>query len=145
MSDITASTVARTLLSGWISRFGVPSIITTDRGSQFESSLWTQLMTLLGTTRCRTTSYHPQANGLVERFHRKLKSALKAHTGTSWTESLPIVLLGIRTALKGDLNCNAAELVYGYLFDCLENFSLPLPLIQFLMRYIYGKPNGSKL
>uniref|UniRef100_A0A1X7VY97 Integrase catalytic domain-containing protein n=1 Tax=Amphimedon queenslandica TaxID=400682 RepID=A0A1X7VY97_AMPQE len=65
------------------------------------------------TTRCRTTSYHPQANGFVERFHRQLKSALKTHTGTSWTESLPIAFLGIRTALKCDLNCTAAELVYG--------------------------------
>ena len=70
-------------------------------------------MTVLGTTRCRTTSYHPQANGLVERFHRQLKAALKTHANAPWTESLPLVLLGIRTALKGDLQCTAAELVYG--------------------------------
>ena len=55
-----------------------------------------------------------QANGLVERFHRQLKGALRAQSGThSWTESLPLVLLGIRTALKEDLHCTAAELVYG--------------------------------
>ena len=69
MRDMSADTVAQTLVTGWVSHFGVPSIITTDRGGQFESTLWSRLMTLLGTTSFRTTSYHPQANGLVERFH----------------------------------------------------------------------------
>ena len=80
ISDITAPTVAQALVSGWVSRFGVPSTITTDRGSQFESSLWSALMKFLGTTRIRTTSYHPQANGLIERFHRHLKGALRAQS-----------------------------------------------------------------
>ena len=96
ISDITASTVAQALVSGWVSRFGVPSTITTDRGSQFESSLWSALMKFLGTTRIRTTSYHPQANGLIERFHCHLKGALRAQfLSHSWSESLPWVLLGI--------------------------------------------------
>ena len=114
ISDITASTVAQALVSGWVSRFGVPSTITTDRGSQFESSLWSALMKFLGTTRIRTTSYHPQANGLIERFHRHLKGALRAQSlSHSWSESLPWVLLGIRTAIKEDLQFSTAELVYG--------------------------------
>ena len=70
MPDMTAQTVAQALISGWISRFGVPSTITTDRGRQFESALWQQLMQLLGCKRIRTTSYHPMANGMIERFHR---------------------------------------------------------------------------
>lgn len=71
-------------------------------------------MHLLGSSRLRTTAYHRMANGLVERFHRQLKSSLKAcHTPTHWVDALPIILLGIRTALKQDLGCSAAELVYG--------------------------------
>ena len=66
---MTAQTVAHAFVSGWISRFGVPSTITTDRGKQFESSLWQQLMQLLGCNRIRTTSYHPMANGMIECFH----------------------------------------------------------------------------
>ena len=47
--DITAE--AQAFISGWISRFGMPSTITTDRGQQFKSSLWQQLMRLLGSRR----------------------------------------------------------------------------------------------
>ena len=112
--DITADTVAQAFVSGWISRFGVPSTITTDRGQQFESSLWKHLMRLLGTHRIRTTAYHPIANGLVERFHRQLKGAMKCLPDTThWTKALPLILLGIRTTFKQDCRCTAAELVYG--------------------------------
>uniref|UniRef100_A0A1X7VA49 Integrase catalytic domain-containing protein n=1 Tax=Amphimedon queenslandica TaxID=400682 RepID=A0A1X7VA49_AMPQE len=114
MVDITAATVAQALVSGWVSLFGVPSIITTDRRSQFESSLWFNLMKLLGTTRIHTTSYHPQASGLIEWFHRHLKGALRAQSlSHSWSEALPLMLLGIRTAIKEDLQFSNAELVNG--------------------------------
>ena len=78
LTGITAETVAQAFLSGWISRFGVPSTIVMDRGRQFESQLWNTLMRLLGSKRARTTAYHPQTNGMVECFHRQLKAALKA-------------------------------------------------------------------
>ena len=111
--DIRTATVANAFVSGWVARFGVPTRVTTDRGSQFESRLWQELSAVLGCTRHRTTSYHPQSNGLVERVHRQLKGALRAHSNSSWTQTLPLVLLGMRSALKEDLRCTTAELVYG--------------------------------
>ena len=74
----TTEAVAQAFLNGWVARFGVPSTIVSDHGRQFESNLWSSIMTLLGTKRAQTTSYHPQTNGMIERFHRQLKTALKA-------------------------------------------------------------------
>jgi hypothetical protein len=69
---------------------------------------------MLHTQLHHTTAYHPQSNGLMERFHRHLKSALRARlTGPNWMQELPWVLLGIRTAPKEDLGCSSAEIVYG--------------------------------
>ena len=51
---------------------------------------------------------------MVERFHRQLKAALKAQPNPdAWIETLPLILLGIHTALKEDLKATTAEMVYG--------------------------------
>ena len=114
IKDIEARTIARAYVHNWVARFGVPSQMTSDRGTQFVSELWSAMSDLLGTTLNPTTAYHPQANGLVERFHRTLKAALKARlTGPNWMDELPWVLLGLRTTPKEDLNASPADLVYG--------------------------------
>ena len=115
--DAQTTTCARALALHWIARFGVPAELTSDRGSQFTSELWTTLSQLNGRRLHRTTAYHPQSNGIVERFHRHLKYALMARlTGPDWIDELPWVLLGIRTVPKEDLECSSA-------IDCSVRFS----------------------
>ena len=101
-------------MNHWLVRFGIPMDISSDRGSQFTSRLWTALTNQLGIQLYHSTAYHPCSNGLVERFHRHLKTSLKARlTSANWLDELPWVLLGIRTAPKEDLQASSAELVYG--------------------------------
>jgi len=97
----------------WISRFGAPVTITTDRGSQFESQVFTALTNLIGSKRIRTTAYHPAANGMEERWHRSLKASIMCHDNNEWVDVLPTVLLGLRTSFKEDLKGTVAEMVYG--------------------------------
>ena len=77
IAEITTETVANTFVAGWVARFGVPSVITTDRGGQTQSHLWQHLVQLLGTKQIWKVTYHPIANGLVECFHCQLMVALK--------------------------------------------------------------------
>ena len=93
---------------------GVPLQMASDRGRQFILSLWSEMARSLGTQLHRTTSYHPQANGMVGRFHRSLKASLRArlHDG-NWIDELTWVLLGLRTATKEDLQTSPAEMVFG--------------------------------
>ena len=92
---ITAETIAATFTSAWFSRFGVPLYLSTDQGSQFESELFHELSKTLGFVRLRTTAYHPQANGKVERYHRTMKASIMA-SNMPWTQALPVVVFAHR-------------------------------------------------
>jgi len=118
-----AKTVAWVLVNHWVKNFGVPRNIVTDQGKQFEAELFTALCKLLNTKRCRTTGYHPQSNGKIERWHKTVKEALMATSPGDWYTALPLVLLSLRSTHKEDLNASPSNLVYG----C--NLTLPNELI----------------
>ena len=102
------------MFHGWISRFGVPAVITSDRGAQFTTSLWSSICSLLNIKHKTTTAFHPQSNGMVERFHRQLKNSLCARLASAnWFEYLPWVLLGLHTSPREDFATSASEDVYG--------------------------------
>ena len=109
ISDTLASTVARAFFEHWIARYGTPLIITTDQGAQFESKLFTELLTVLGISRSRTTAYHPASNGLVERLHRDIKTALMCQgVSENWARVLPAIMPGLRTRVRRD-TCKSVE------------------------------------
>ena len=97
----TAPTVARALMTHVFSRFGAPRQLLTDRGPEFESTLFTQLMEWMEVDKLRTTAYKPSTNGVVERFHRTLNSMLGKVVKDSqrdWDERLPLVLSAYRAS-----------------------------------------------
>ena len=103
MTDITAELCVSAMMSGWIVRFGSPKVITTDCGWQFMSGLWQSFVRFLGSFAPKMTSYHPQANGVVERFYRSPKASLMVssdNTSGNWVEELPAVLLGLWSTVK---------------------------------------------
>lgn len=97
----------------WIARFGYPLKFTTVRGCQFEPHLFRAITSMVGSQHFHMTAFHPAANGMVERLHRQLKGAIMCHSTTHWTEVLPLIHLGIRSARKADIQASPADLVYG--------------------------------
>ena len=114
LKSTTAEECARVILCSWIPLFGVPSVITSDHGAHFTSSVWSPLCRFLGIVHSPTTSFHPQSNGIVERFHPQLKVSLCAClAGTDWFHHLPLVLLGLRSIPREDSSISASEALFG--------------------------------
>jgi cleavage and polyadenylation specificity factor subunit 1 len=93
--------------------FWLPKVNHHGSRTPFPIPAFHSLAKMCGIHFCRTTPHHPAANGLVERLLSKLKAAIMCHMDEKWIDALPLVLLGIRTANKEDLQSSAAELVYG--------------------------------
>ena len=68
-----ALTVAKKLVDEVFCRFGIPEQLHSDKGKQFEGILMKEICKILNISKSRTTSYHPQGDGLVERFNRTLQ------------------------------------------------------------------------
>ena len=75
-----AHTVAKKLVQEWISRYGVMKQLHTDQGKSLENEVLKELTDILRIKKTRTTPYHPQSDGMVERLNRTLKDML-AKTG----------------------------------------------------------------
>ena len=79
LPNLEATTVARVLVNEYICRFGVPEQLHTDQGRNFESKLIQEICKLLEIHKTRSSPYHPQSDGLVERFNRTLEAMLSKY------------------------------------------------------------------
>ena len=98
-----ATTVAQALFDQWIARWGAPEQLHSDRGTNFESLIVAELCSTFKITKSRTTAYHPEGNGQVERTNRSLKTLLQAFTTQydtrSWDLALSRCLLAYRSTV----------------------------------------------
>ena len=80
LQDQEAATVARVFLNECVARYGVPYILHTNQGTNFESNLFNELCKMLGISKTRTSLYHPQCNGQVELMNRTIIDLLVLNT-----------------------------------------------------------------
>jgi hypothetical protein len=99
-------------------------MITSDHGLQFTSNVWSQLCEMLNITHCQTIAYHPEANGAVERLHRRLKDALHAHAApATWAKELPWVRLGLCAQPMADTDLSSLRQFLEFQLSCEKSFA----------------------
>ena len=99
-----------------IPQFGVPECLLSDRGTNLLSYLMKDVCKSLGVQKLNTTAYHPQADGMVERFNRTLKEMLKKHAaryGKQWDQHLYRVLWAYRNTVHESTAEKPSFLLYG--------------------------------
>ena len=95
----------------------MPEEILTDQGSNFTSSLLAELYHMLHVHPIRTSPYHPQTDGLVERFNQTLKSMLRksaTQEGKDWDKLLPYLLFAYREVPQASTGFSPFKLLYGW-------------------------------
>ena len=97
------------------SRFGLPAILHSVQGANFESTKLSQTLEAFGVRKSCTTSYHPQGDGMVERFNRTLLQMLRTYTQqqSDWEQHLSLVLLAYRSATHPSTGLSPFELMFG--------------------------------
>uniref|UniRef100_A0A3P9JI01 Integrase catalytic domain-containing protein n=1 Tax=Oryzias latipes TaxID=8090 RepID=A0A3P9JI01_ORYLA len=111
-----AQSIAKVLTEEWVCRFGAPRSIHSDQGRNFESTLFKELCSLLSIHKSRTTPYHPQSDGLVERFNRTLLSMLALFVEDNqlnWDKLLPYVMLAYRSSVHASTSFTPYRVLFG--------------------------------
>ncbi|CAG2198006.1 unnamed protein product [Mytilus edulis] len=116
MIGLTAEEVAEIFVSQFVSRFGVPKQLHTDRGTQFESKLFQDLCSRLKIDKTRTTAMHPQSDGMVERLNRTLEDILSKYVTKhqkDWDEHLQLALMAYRSSDHESTGFSPSMLMFG--------------------------------
>ena len=114
--SIEASVIARLLVDEIFCRQGAPRTRLSDRGSNFLSSLVSEVCKLLNTKEVNTTAYHPQTDGLVERFNNTLAEAISSFLSSNqqdWDVYLPAIHFAYRTSPSVTTGDSPFYLLYG--------------------------------
>ena len=122
MKNKCADTVADILVGNIILRFGMPLVIHSDQGREFENGLMKSLCALLRCTKTRTAPYHPESDGMIERFNRTCLMMLSMFVNDrrdNWHELLPFIMHAYRTSVHESTGYSPFRLMMG------EECSLP--------------------
>ncbi|XP_076035252.1 uncharacterized protein LOC143021537 [Oratosquilla oratoria] len=113
---ITAKNVVRALVH-FFTQVGLPTVVQSDQGSNFTSRLFNLVMQSLGVRQSRSSAYHPQSQGVVERFHQTFKRMLRTYYlefEKDWDEGLHLLLFTVRDSVQESLGFSPFQLIYGH-------------------------------
>ena len=97
-------------------KFGVPCLIISDQGSHFRNQLMASMRSLIGYNHVFSTPYHPQTNGIVERFNSTfIPQISKLHDSehNNWDEYLQAVVFAYNSGAHKTTSYSTYELLYG--------------------------------
>ena len=123
LPDKTALAVADVFFQHVVCRFGMPMVIHSDQGREFENKVMQGLCLLCGSHTIRMTLYHPESDGLVERFNRTLLMMLAMFAGENrddWDDLLPTVMMAYRSSVHESTGFSPYMLMFG------EECTLPM-------------------
>lgn len=124
MKDGEASTVARTFVTEWISKFGIPKVLVSDNGTNFMSALFTDVCKILGIKKLNTTPYRPESNGMLERAHRPLSDYLRCFVSEdymNWDQWLPISMFAYNSAINASTKKSPFRVLFGFELETPTN------------------------
>ena len=114
--DQQATTIARSLVEEVVARHGVPELLLSDRGPNFLSELTCEVCKLLGIQKVNTSGYHPQSDGMVEKFNgtitNMLSKCVEKH-GRDWDKRIPYLMFAYRVAVQESTQDSPFFLLYG--------------------------------
>ena len=108
--------------------FGMPSVIYSDQGREFENKVMQELCLLCGAHKTRTSPYHPESDGLVQRFNRTLWMMLAMLAGENkddWDDLLPAVMMAYRSIVHKSTGVSSYRLMFGE--ECTLQMDIGLP------------------
>ena len=115
LKNITTETLAEALVDMY-SRLGIPEEVLSDMGAQFISECMVKVSKLLSIKQLTTTPYHPQCNGLVEKFNGTMRSMLKrlcSEQPRQWHRYINALLFAYREVPQESTGFSLFELLYG--------------------------------
>lgn len=116
LCKITSRSVIKALTQ-FFSTFGLPRVVQTDQGTNFQSKVFNEVMKTLEVKHAVSSAFHPESQGALERWHQTLKSMLRKfclETGKGWDEGIPFVLFAARDAVQESLGFSPADLVFAH-------------------------------
>jgi hypothetical protein len=116
LRNIKAPTISKALVK-FFTLFGLPKTVQSDQGSNFMSGVFQQVMHELQISQVRSSAYHPESQGALERFHQTLKTMLRSYCldhQKDWDEGVPVVLFAARESVQESLGFSPFEMVFGH-------------------------------